>query len=330
MIKRKGADMTINLPEINHCKDCCCAKSWEALGIKEYTGLSIYEHISEMRKELNELKYGSVFKPKPTPVPTNKVLSVEDITDIAYKSLVDKSKNNISMGDLRIIAESVCQHFAPSGRGKLDVKWPEFKNIQMGHKGTIEEVEAYNEGISDAIRAFKKQRENGMKCANCGSEIKPFNNKDGLCSQQKCSDTKEVNAVWVEDIVKYFMTETFMAGNFISNTRAEQMIRGIVEYTIKHASLPSGNSEVVDDMLLRAYMDANKIPYQTVGDSNIENIKKYLCEKKIMPAHLMPKYIVEKYGLIDNQPSVEEAEKETKRLQELANEKRKSLKGGQK
>jgi rubrerythrin len=34
----------------NHCRDCCCAKSWEALGISSYTGKSIPEHITELRK----------------------------------------------------------------------------------------------------------------------------------------------------------------------------------------------------------------------------------------------------------------------------------------
>ncbi len=32
----------------NHCKDCCCARCWEALGITKYTGKSIPEHIAEL------------------------------------------------------------------------------------------------------------------------------------------------------------------------------------------------------------------------------------------------------------------------------------------
>ena len=39
----------------NHCKDCCCAKSWDALGITKYTGKSIPEHISEMAKSHQSL-----------------------------------------------------------------------------------------------------------------------------------------------------------------------------------------------------------------------------------------------------------------------------------
>lgn len=26
--------------QTSHCKDCCCARAWEALGVKEYTGKS--------------------------------------------------------------------------------------------------------------------------------------------------------------------------------------------------------------------------------------------------------------------------------------------------
>lgn len=40
----------------NHCKDCCCARSWEALGITEYTGKSIPEHVAELTAQLEEMK----------------------------------------------------------------------------------------------------------------------------------------------------------------------------------------------------------------------------------------------------------------------------------
>lgn len=35
-----------------HCKDCCCAQSWKALGITQYTGKSIPEHITDLRNKL--------------------------------------------------------------------------------------------------------------------------------------------------------------------------------------------------------------------------------------------------------------------------------------
>ncbi len=41
----------LSLKEQEHCKDCCCAKSWEALGIKDYTGKSIPEEIVKLKKE---------------------------------------------------------------------------------------------------------------------------------------------------------------------------------------------------------------------------------------------------------------------------------------
>jgi hypothetical protein len=39
----------------NHCKDCCCARSWKALGITAYTGKSIPEHIADLRAEVERL-----------------------------------------------------------------------------------------------------------------------------------------------------------------------------------------------------------------------------------------------------------------------------------
>ena len=41
---------------MSHCKDCCCARSWEALGITEYTGLSIPEHIERLTTERDEAR----------------------------------------------------------------------------------------------------------------------------------------------------------------------------------------------------------------------------------------------------------------------------------
>lgn len=40
----------------NHCKDCCCARSWKELGITEYTGKGIPEHIAQLRAENLGLK----------------------------------------------------------------------------------------------------------------------------------------------------------------------------------------------------------------------------------------------------------------------------------
>ena len=37
-----------------HCKDCCCARCWNALGVHEYTGKPIPEYITELRTQLSE------------------------------------------------------------------------------------------------------------------------------------------------------------------------------------------------------------------------------------------------------------------------------------
>lgn len=52
-----NADRTALLAEnrrlrSGHCKDCCCGRSWEALGITEYTGRSIPEEIESLRAKL--------------------------------------------------------------------------------------------------------------------------------------------------------------------------------------------------------------------------------------------------------------------------------------
>ena len=51
--------------QIEHCKDCCCAKSWEALGISEYTGKSIPEEIASLRAAL-EAREGELEEAKET------------------------------------------------------------------------------------------------------------------------------------------------------------------------------------------------------------------------------------------------------------------------
>lgn len=39
-----------------HCKDCCCARSWDALGISTYTGKSIPEHIALLKARADRLE----------------------------------------------------------------------------------------------------------------------------------------------------------------------------------------------------------------------------------------------------------------------------------
>ena len=44
----------MNDKPVEHCKDCCCARSWSALGITGYTGKSIVEHITELKAKSNK------------------------------------------------------------------------------------------------------------------------------------------------------------------------------------------------------------------------------------------------------------------------------------
>ena len=41
--------------DASHCKDCCCARSWKALGVTAYGGKSIAEHIEALRAANAEL-----------------------------------------------------------------------------------------------------------------------------------------------------------------------------------------------------------------------------------------------------------------------------------
>ncbi len=42
-----------------HCQDCCCARSWKALGVTDSKGLSIPEHIMAMRSEIERERIGA-------------------------------------------------------------------------------------------------------------------------------------------------------------------------------------------------------------------------------------------------------------------------------
>lgn len=53
-----------------HCRDCCCARSWKALRVTEYTGLSIPEHIEALRSTLERYMFAyPAFRMKPVGAP---------------------------------------------------------------------------------------------------------------------------------------------------------------------------------------------------------------------------------------------------------------------
>lgn len=49
---REQLQSTLN-DNSRHCRDCCCARAWKALGITEYTGRSIPEEIEHLRTQLH-------------------------------------------------------------------------------------------------------------------------------------------------------------------------------------------------------------------------------------------------------------------------------------
>ena len=41
---------------LEHCEDCCCARSWKALGVTTYTGMTIVEHIKQLVQQHDTLR----------------------------------------------------------------------------------------------------------------------------------------------------------------------------------------------------------------------------------------------------------------------------------
>ena len=57
-LERENTDQAAEIKRLedHHCEDCCCARSWEALGITEYTGRSIPEEITRTREQIKRLE----------------------------------------------------------------------------------------------------------------------------------------------------------------------------------------------------------------------------------------------------------------------------------
>jgi hypothetical protein len=53
-LSAKDAELT-RLRE-GHCDDCCCARSWDALGIIQMDGKSIPEHIAALRARMEDVE----------------------------------------------------------------------------------------------------------------------------------------------------------------------------------------------------------------------------------------------------------------------------------
>jgi len=46
----------VELAATLHCRDCCCAQSWKALGVTQYTGKSIPDYITGLIQLTAELR----------------------------------------------------------------------------------------------------------------------------------------------------------------------------------------------------------------------------------------------------------------------------------
>ena len=55
MVKIAELEKEVERLKDHHCIDCCCAQSWKALGITEYTGKSIPENIEKLKADKWEL-----------------------------------------------------------------------------------------------------------------------------------------------------------------------------------------------------------------------------------------------------------------------------------
>jgi len=74
---------------VQHCKDCCCARSWKALRIAHYTGLSIPEHIEELRMLLERyVNAYPAFRIKPEGAPGSTVrIEQERLMDLEDEAM---------------------------------------------------------------------------------------------------------------------------------------------------------------------------------------------------------------------------------------------------
>jgi hypothetical protein len=51
-----AADAELKRLREGHCDDCCCARSWDALGIIQMDGKSIPEHIATLRARIEDVE----------------------------------------------------------------------------------------------------------------------------------------------------------------------------------------------------------------------------------------------------------------------------------
>lgn len=69
--ERDALEQEVERLKDGHCKDCCCARSWQALGVTGHTGMSIPEHIEALVERLalatakaKAMEFGDFFSDK--------------------------------------------------------------------------------------------------------------------------------------------------------------------------------------------------------------------------------------------------------------------------
>jgi hypothetical protein len=103
--------------------------------------------------------------------------------------------------------------------------------------------------------------------ANIETTIEEWNTR---ATPQQPSEKK---ALSVGEIVRFFMKETFMPGNFKSDSTAEHMITQIVKYTVEHSALPA-QREVRYPEKITYYHSKKEYPQNCV-DAHNEAIDKF-------------------------------------------------------
>ena len=83
-----------------HCKDCCCARCWKALGITEYTSLSIPEHIDALRAE--NARFRAALEDITTTVKGTAVLTYQEMDRIAKQALESDTVMSLPSSELAV------------------------------------------------------------------------------------------------------------------------------------------------------------------------------------------------------------------------------------
>jgi hypothetical protein len=85
--------------ETNHCVDCCCARSWKALGNPGYTGESIPEHIDKLKAQADAL----------TIILTELRAEMDDYSDVIDNPEGGRPRPNVAMRLMQFLDEKLAE-----------------------------------------------------------------------------------------------------------------------------------------------------------------------------------------------------------------------------